>query len=72
MTSRSKPLALGLILTGLRSLGRGFTAAKPSTNLITSLYANRSMHQQERVALLREQHSNACGRPRAYTNGMKD
>ncbi|MCV6576668.1 MAG: hypothetical protein OIF58_13115 [Cohaesibacter sp.] len=35
-------------------LGSGFTAAKPSTSLITSLYANRSMDHQERIALLYE------------------
>ena len=32
----------------------GFTAAKPSTTVITSLQANRPLEQAERVSLLRE------------------
>ncbi len=34
--------------------GSGFTAAKPSTSVITSLYANRSLEQVERISLLKE------------------
>ena len=34
--------------------GSGFTAAKPSNSLITSLQANRALDQSERISLLRE------------------
>lgn len=34
--------------------GSGFTAAKPSNSLITSLQANRALDQDERISMLRE------------------
>lgn len=34
--------------------GSGFTAVEPSSSVIASLHANRTLRQDERIALLRE------------------
>lgn len=34
--------------------GNGFTAAQPSTSIITSLHANRFLEQSERLSLLKQ------------------